>query len=113
MTTSDDPPVRIEVAGIDSLGRQIGVRDRVTELLADRAADIRAAVAQAADVVQASATALRGRDGWQVETVQAKFGIKLAAQAGVVLSNASTEASFEITITVGRRPPEDEGSRTT
>jgi hypothetical protein len=98
--------IRIEVIEVDGRsGRQIGARERVTELLADRRADIRTAIAQAADVVQKSAATLREHEGWQVETLQAKFGVKLAAQAGVILSNASTEASFEVTITVGRKEP--------
>jgi hypothetical protein len=95
--------VRIEIFPVDGHGsRQIGARERVTELLADRRSDIQNAIAQAADAIHTSAAALRKHDGWQVETLQAKFAVKLAAQAGVVLSTASTEASFEITVTVVR-----------
>jgi hypothetical protein len=103
-----DTEVWIETTDmLPSDGRQIGPRRRITELLADRRADIRNAIAQAAEVVQGSVEQLPARDGWQVENVQAKFAVKLAAQAGVVLSKASSEASFEIVVTVSRVPADE------
>nr|BFE56039.1 hypothetical protein GCM10020063_005650 [Dactylosporangium thailandense] len=97
--------VRIETVDIDGTGdRQIGSRRRMSELLSERSADIQRAITEAARVVQGAGSALPERDGWQVESVEAKFGIKLAAETGVILSKVTTEASLEVKITVKRAP---------
>ena len=42
-----------------------------------------------------SLTGLPVAETWQVKEVSASFGITLAAEAGVLLSKASAEATFE------------------
>jgi hypothetical protein len=95
--------VRIETVEFDSSGtRQISSRRRTTALLQDRRTEIEAAVRAACEVVQDSAAKVDTQQGWRVSTVEAKFGIVLAAEAGVIVSRASAEASLEITVTVER-----------
>ncbi len=38
--------------------------------------------------------------GWRVEEVSGSFGLSLAAEAGVVLTKASAETTFEVKVTV-------------
>jgi Trypsin-co-occurring domain 1 len=82
--------------------RQIKQRGRTTSLLRDRAEDIEAAVQEASDIVQGSVAKVHDKDGWQTKSVEVKFGLVLAAEAGVILSRASAEASFEVTLTIER-----------
>jgi hypothetical protein len=42
---------------------------------------------------------------WQVNKVEASFGITLAAEAGVILSKGPAEAIFDVTITFARSEP--------
>jgi NTP-dependent ternary system trypsin peptidase co-occuring protein len=93
--------VRVETVELDSAGtRQIGSRHRTTALLRDRRGDIEAAVREACEIVQDSVTKVDARQGWRVSSVEAKFGLIIAAEAGVILSRASAEASFEVTVTI-------------
>lgn len=96
--------VRVETVELDSSGtRQIRQRDRTTALLRDRADDIESAVQEASAIVQGSVAKVQDKDGWQMKSVEVKFGLVLTAEAGVVLSRASAEASFEVTLTIERR----------
>jgi hypothetical protein len=81
-------------------GRQIASKAKVAELLSDRRDDIQAAVTEAADVVTDSITKAPEKDGWRVTRVEANFGIKLKADAGVILTRVGAEASFDVKIIV-------------
>jgi hypothetical protein len=93
--------VLVETLQIDSYpSRQIGPKTRTTALLQDRRQDIEEAVYQAAEIVQDSVAKVAGKDGWHIKSLEAKFGLTLGVEAGVILSRASAEASFEVTITI-------------
>jgi hypothetical protein len=95
--------VRVETVELDSSGtRQIKQRSRTTALLRDRAGDIESAVQESAAIVQQSVAKVQDKDDWKLKTVEVKFGLVLTAEAGVVLSRASAEASFEVTLTIER-----------
>jgi len=95
--------VRIETVELDSAGtRQISARHRATTPLQHRRSDIEAAIREACEVVQDSTAKLDARQGWRVSSLEAKFGLVLAAEAGVIVSRASAEASFEVTVTIER-----------
>lgn len=94
--------VSIETFELTDGGRQISSRRKLSERLAERQADVANAIAEAARLVQASADAVPEQKGWRVDALEAKFGVKLAAGAGVVLSSVSSEASFEVVIKVTR-----------
>lgn len=95
--------VRIETVEIDSSGnRQIGARTRTAALLTERRDDIETAVAEASSMIQDSAAKVDEKSGWRVKSLEAKFGLILTAEAGVIISRASAEASFEVTVTIER-----------
>ncbi|OEV07705.1 CU044_2847 family protein [Streptomyces nanshensis] len=99
------PEVRVETVVLDAAGsRQIGSRTRSSELLSERAAEVQAAIVQASSIAQQSLSGTSQRDGWSVSSAEVTFGLTLGAEAGVILSKASAEASFEITLTVERHP---------
>jgi Trypsin-co-occurring domain 1 len=83
-------------------GREIGWNTNVSEMLRSRLSDIKAAISAGAESVASSLTSLPTAETWQVKEVSASFGITLAAEAGVLLSKASTEATFDVTITFQR-----------
>ncbi len=95
--------VRVETVPLDPSGnRQIGAKRYGTALLRDRKADIEAAVHEAVAIMQESAANSADAPGWHVRSLEAKFGITLTGEAGVLVSRASVEASFEITISIER-----------
>jgi Trypsin-co-occurring domain 1 len=99
VATSAD--VRIETVELDSAGsRQISSRNRTTSRLQDRRSDIEAAVREACEIVQGSVAKVDTQHGWRVSSVEAKFGLIVAAEAGVIVSRASAEASLEVTVTI-------------
>jgi hypothetical protein len=88
----------------DKDGRQISARRRVRALLATRRSEIEQAIGEAAGIVRAAAEKTAADDaGWRMTSVEATFGITVAAEAGVVLTKASTETSFEVKVTIERR----------
>lgn len=60
---------------------------------------------QASALAQDSLARVPERGGWSVRSAEVTFGLTLAAEAGVILSKASAEASFEVTLTVERTGP--------
>lgn len=99
------PEVRVETVAIDAAGsRQIGSRTRTSDLLTERAAEVQEAIAQASALAQESLAQAPRRDGWSIASAEVTFGLTLGAEAGVILSKASAEASFEVTLTVERTP---------
>jgi hypothetical protein len=95
--------VRVETVEVDSSGnRQIGARTRTAALLTERRDDIEAAVAEASSIIQDSVAKVDEKTGWHVKSLEAKFGLVLTAEAGVIISRASAEASFEVTVTIER-----------
>ncbi|WP_203690479.1 CU044_2847 family protein [Catellatospora coxensis] len=96
--------IRVEVVALEpGGGRQISRQDRVTELLRERALDIEAAIAEAARIAGTGLVSSHQHGDWQVTSLEARFGLTLTAEAGVIVGKASTEACFEITLTVQRR----------
>lgn len=77
--------------------RWIGSRARVPVPLAERAA-----IVPAAALAHDSSAGVEPRGGWRVRGVQVVFGVTPAAEAGVIPSEASAEASLDVTLTVDR-----------
>lgn len=95
--------VRVETVEMDTQGsRQIRSRNRGTAALEERAAELEQAIVSASEIAQNSLARLPARDGWRVNSLEVTFGLTLAAEAGVILSKASAEASFEVTLTIER-----------
>jgi Trypsin-co-occurring domain 1 len=98
-----EPKVEVETVKFEQSGsRQIRTKTSTTELLQDRRPDIEAAVREASSIIQDSVAKVEDKPGWRLKTLEAKFGLTLAAEAGVILSKVSAEASFEVTVTIER-----------
>lgn len=98
-----DVDVRVETVELDASGdRQIRSRTRATERLAQRRPEIQAAIVQTSEIAQEALGNLAEPPGWKVASLKLTFGVTLAAEAGVIVSKASAEASFEVTLTVER-----------
>jgi hypothetical protein len=103
MTKPATPKVRIETVNFDRRGgRQISTAERTSSLLEERRSEIEAGIASAADIVRGSMASADQKDGWRVTSVEATFGITLSAEAGVIITKASAEASLEVTMTIER-----------
>ncbi|MFE0256162.1 CU044_2847 family protein [Streptomyces sp. NPDC059010] len=97
------PVVRVETVELNGHGgRQISSRVRQAVNLSDRSDELQAAIVQASAIARDSLAQVPERNGWSVKTMEVTFGITLAAEAGVILSKASAEASFGVTLTVER-----------
>lgn len=92
----------VELSG----GREISWGDGAVERLRDRMSDVQAAVVAGVRAVAANVTP--DLSGWEVAELQAKFGVTLNAEAGVVVSRATTGATFEVTVTLRRKPAADQ-----
>ncbi|MFC6018832.1 CU044_2847 family protein [Plantactinospora solaniradicis] len=99
-------PVRVEVFAPDDDFRQIGPSRRVTTLLRERTDEIGTAVREIStmlrNAVADESTDRPADDGWQISTVTSTFGLSLATTGGVVVTKASAEVSFEVTLTIER-----------
>ena len=96
-----DDGTRVKVVELRS-GREIAWGEGLTERLGGRVADVRQAVADGVAAIAASIEDLSAVGEWEPSEVSATFGIALVAEAGVVLSKASAEATFEVTVSFRR-----------
>ncbi|MEV0900535.1 CU044_2847 family protein [Actinoplanes sp. NPDC049802] len=104
MTEPTDVPDSVSVQVVDvSSGRQISWGGNAVERLSDRLGDVRAAIIAGAGAINIDFDTLPAQHGWEVGEVSATFGVTLAAEAGVVLSKAAMEATFEVTVTLQRK----------
>jgi hypothetical protein len=101
--TASDESVFVRVAAIDQRGRQIKAPSNIAETLSSRLEDVRKGVAAGTRAVSASMAAVASPNGWQVESVEATFGITLGSEGSVIVAKASLEASFEVTVTYQRQ----------
>ncbi len=101
MQNEEPAQVFVQVVPVDT-EREIGWGQSAAELLSSRLEDIRLAVAAGARAVAVSLEGLPVGEGWKLNTVSASFGVTLTAEAGVILSKASTGATFEVSVTYER-----------
>jgi hypothetical protein len=101
MNDTESRQVLIQVVEVEQ-GREIGWGTNLAERLGDRADDVRRAITTGGEVVANSLAELRAIEGWRLGEVSASFGVTLTAEAGAILSKASAEATFEVTVTYQR-----------
>lgn len=92
----------VQVVSLDSR-RQIGWGSNVAQHLQERIGDIRDAIATGSSTVAESLGSLVSPEGWELGDVTASFGIALTAEAGALLTKASGEATFEVSVTFKRK----------
>lgn len=96
------PAVYVPVVSVEA-GRQIGWGSNAIDQLDRHRVSIQAAVLEGARTVAQSLSTLTPPESWQLKEVQATFGIILTAEAGVILSKASAETTFEVSVTFARQ----------
>lgn len=115
MTEQPDAPssdtVFIQIAPVDSNGRQISRRTELTQSLESRVDDLRRGIQAGALAISESLPTLEGPKDWSVESVDATFGITLGAEGSVIVSKATAEASLEVTISYRRNRNESPSDR--
>jgi hypothetical protein len=94
--------VWIQVVPLDSQ-RQITWGSDVAQRLHERIGDVQDAITTGAATVAGSVSSLDSPAGWGLDEVSATFGIALTAEAGVLLTRASGEATFEVSVTFRRK----------
>jgi hypothetical protein len=99
-----EEPVLIQVVDVQE-GREIAWGGNAATRLSARLDDIRRAVTAGTRAVAAGLTDLPATEHWQINEVSATFGMTLTAEAGVLLSKAGAEATFEVTVTFQRPNP--------
>jgi hypothetical protein len=97
-----EPQVRVEVVQVGPGGRrQIATDERLSELLRDRAGDFRAAIREVAELTN-GVLDQDERAATRITRLEAKFGLTLTAETGVLIAKAGAGASFEMTMTIER-----------
>jgi len=94
--------IMIQVVSVDR-GREISWGSNVVERLRDRIGDVQQAIVAGASAVNANLDQLTVQPNWQVGELSVTFGVTVAAEAGVILSRAAAESTFEVTITLQRK----------
>jgi Trypsin-co-occurring domain 1 len=110
MTDDSTDNVWVQVVALDSQ-RQITWGSDVAQRLQERIGDVRDAITTGAATVGSSLPALDSPAGWELDEVSTSFGITLTAEAGVLLTKASGEATFEVSITFRRKGGHGSGPR--
>jgi hypothetical protein len=110
MTEASPGRVLVQVVPVEN-GREISWGSNKVQSLEQRLADIKAAIASGAAAVADSLGTLPRPEGWQVSEVSGSFGLSLAAEAGVILTKASAETTFEVTVTFERVEPSPHAER--
>lgn len=102
MPELDAAEVFVRVESTDPSGRQIAGVANLAESLGSRAVDIARGIAAGTEVISGSIANIANPDGWSLESVDATFGITLGTEGSVIVSKASFEASFEVTVSYRR-----------
>jgi hypothetical protein len=105
MTTLDGAQVLVRVEPTDRDGRQISSHIDPADSLRSREADIERGIAAGTRVISTSIPTITSPAGWSLDSVEATFGITLGAEGSVIVSKASLEASFEVTVSYRRNSP--------
>ena len=106
MPVTEPGVVLVQVVPVQG-GRQIAWGGNQAEALADRLGDVKAAIGAGARAVANSLSTLPTAQGWKLDEVTGSFGLSLTAEAGVILTKASLETTFEVTVTFKRSAAPD------
>lgn len=103
------PVISIQVVPVSG-GRQIAWGSSAVESLSRRLDDLKEAIAAGGSAVAESLPTLSEAPGWRVKEVSGTFGLTLTAEAGVILSKASAEATMEVSVTFERHTNHEDES---
>jgi hypothetical protein len=105
----DGAKVYVQVVPVEA-GREIGWGSNLVQQLEERREIIREAIVAGTSTIAGSLAQLSPPSSWEIKEVEASFGITLTAEAGVILTKASAEATFEVTVTFARAVAAPESS---
>ncbi|MGW2559297.1 CU044_2847 family protein [Streptomyces sp. NPDC001514] len=104
MRLSDGTAVRVEVEGQQETGIDRVGRGSASEVVRGSAQTLQEALAHIRPAVDAVADSVRGLAS-RPDSVSVEFGIKLSAEAGVVVAKAASEANFAVRLEWDARDP--------
>lgn len=104
MRLSDGTAVRVEVDGQQDSGIDRVGRGSVSEAIRGSAHTLQEALAHIRPAVEAVADSVRDLAS-RPDSVSVEFGIKLSAEAGVVVAKAASEANFAVRLEWNAREP--------
>lgn len=100
MSDQQQPTVIIETRSLEpAQGDQVRSRRLGSAALAERGPEIEAAVHEIVDILRRSAEAQVTQWSGSIE-VEAKFGLTLGLEQGILFSKVDASASFEVTVKV-------------
>ncbi|MGW5466678.1 CU044_2847 family protein [Streptomyces chartreusis] len=94
--------VKVETIALDGVGKPTDQHSKRSTTALAGPAEVEEAIVQASAIAQRSLDQVPECPGRRVSTMDITFGLTLATEADVLLSKASAEASFEVTLTVDR-----------
>ncbi|QXE33251.1 hypothetical protein KQY30_02025 [Streptomyces sp. GMY02] len=95
MLLNDGTAVRVEVEGQPDSGIDRVGRGAASDIVRGSAQTLQEALAHIRPAVEAVADSIQGLAS-RPDTVSLEFGIKLSAEAGVVVAKAASEANFVV-----------------
>ncbi|MGC5382655.1 CU044_2847 family protein [Micromonospora sp. DT68] len=97
-----DGKILVETIELGRDDRQIGPYRRGTAAVADRRAELEAALAEIVTIARTAAAATGDPSPWEVDSLEATFGVSVLASGGVLIGGAGSEAAIEIKLTLKR-----------
>jgi hypothetical protein len=97
-SSAAEPAVLVEVRPSDQSGRLISDGAAI-ERLTGRVGDVQRGVQAGVAALSSSLPTLTAPAGWELASVEAKFGVSLGYEGSVIISSIAAEASFEVTVT--------------
>jgi hypothetical protein len=94
--------VLVEVTDITSGIRQIGPREKKFVNIEDRRHELQQAITAGINIADEAVSKASIKGGWHVSELSMKFAITLTAEASIIVSSTSGEASFEVNVTLTR-----------
>lgn len=93
-----DATVFVQIEPADRDGRLIANRAGATDRLESRIADVRNGIKAGVAALEASLDDLASPPGWGIDGVDIKFGVSLGVEGSVLITKASAQSTFEITV---------------
>lgn len=100
---SDSGSVFIEVTALPRSDRQISPVHRTWERLESSRRIVEEAIAEGVSLALGAAIGSNDTDNWRLSELEVCFGIKVTADAGVIVSSVGGEASLEVTVRASRK----------
>ncbi|MDG4827320.1 hypothetical protein O7635_36205 [Asanoa sp. WMMD1127] len=92
----------VETVEIAASGRQIGPYRRGTTPIEARRGELRAALLEIVNIAQDAANATAESPSWQVESLEATFGISVLSSGGVLIGAADGDGAISIKLALKR-----------